>query len=296
MNMQLRGVGTALVTPFKADGSLDIPALKRHVAWQVQSGVKFLVPCGTTGETPTLTEDEQKQIIETVVEANAGRVPVIAGATSNATSEAVRRVKAAAAIAGVDGILTASPYYNKPTQQGQYEHFKAVAEATDKPIILYSVQGRTAANIEPATLLRLSEIKNIVGVKEASGNMAQIAEVCASLPLSFTVLSGDDSITLGVIGHGGHGVISVVSNLIPREFSELVQAALSSDLARAQRIQRRFLPLVNACFFESNPIPVKCALAMMKRIEENYRLPMVRISEGNRAKLEKVVRQSGLIS
>ncbi|GAC1650512.1 MAG: 4-hydroxy-tetrahydrodipicolinate synthase [Acidobacteriaceae bacterium] len=283
--MQLRGVGTALVTPFTSDGALDIAALKRHVAWQVQSGVKFLVPCGTTGETPTLTEDEQKQIIETVIEANAGRVPVIAGATSNATNEAVRRAKVAASIPGVDGILTASPYYNKPTQQGQYEHFKAIAEAVDKPIILYSVQGRTATNIEPATLLRLSEIKNIVGVKEASGNMAQIAEVCASLPLSFTVLSGDDSITLGVIGHGGHGVISVVSNLIPREFSELVQAALSSDLARAQRIQRRFLPLMNACFIESNPIPVKCALAMMKRMEENYRLPMVRIGEANRTRL-----------
>ena len=196
--MQLRGVGTALVTPFTSDGSIHLEALRRHVAWQIQSGVDFLVPCGTTGETPTLSEDEQRQVIETVVEINAGRVPVIAGATSNATSDAVRKAKAVAAIEGVDGILTASPYYNKPTQEGQYQHFKAIAEAVDKPLVLYSVQGRTGANIEPATLLRLSEIKNIIGVKEASGSMAQIAEVCATVPLGFTVLSGDDSITLGV--------------------------------------------------------------------------------------------------
>lgn len=294
--MLLRGVGTALVTPFKSDGSVDLDALRKHVAWQVESGVNFLVPCGTTGETPTLTEDEQQRIIEIVVEVNAGRVPVIAGATSNATAEAVRKAKAVAAITGVDGILTASPYYNKPTQQGQFEHFKAIAEAVAKPIVLYSVQGRTGANIEPATLLRLTEIKNIVAVKEASGNMAQIAEVCATMPRGFTVLSGDDSISLGVIGHGGAGVISVVSNVIPREFSELVNAALQGDLPRAQRIQRRFLPLMNAMFFESNPIPVKAALEILKRGEAHYRLPLVPMSDANRSRLASVIRACGLTS
>ncbi len=294
--MQLRGVGTALVTPFKADGSVDEAALRKHVAWQVESGVNFLVPCGTTGETPTLTEDEQQRIVEIVVEVNSGRVPVIAGATSNSTVEAVRKAKATAAISGVDGLLSASPYYNKPTQQGQYEHFKAIAEAVDKPIVLYSVQGRTAANIEPATVARLAEIKNIIAVKEASGNMAQIAEVCASVPLSFTVLSGDDSITLGVIGHGGKGVVSVVSNEIPREFSEMVRAALGGDFDRAQRIQRRFLPLMNANFIESNPAPVKTVLAMLGRMEETFRLPMVKMSEAGRTKLAAVVRQVGLLN
>ena len=295
--MQLHGVGTALITPFQANGSIDEAALRKHVAWQVESGVNFLVPCGTTGETPTLTDDEQHRIVEIVVEVNAGRVPVIAGATSNSTLDAVRKAKAAASISGVDGILTASPYYNKPTQEGQYQHFKAIAEAIDgKPIILYSVQGRTAANIEPSTIARLAEIKNIIAVKEASGNMAQIAEVCASVPQGFTVLSGDDSITLGVIGHGGKGVISVVSNLIPRDMADLVSAALSGDFPRAQRIQRRFLPLMNACFIESNPIPVKAVLAVLGRIEENYRLPMVKISDANRTKLEQVVRRVGLLS
>jgi 4-hydroxy-tetrahydrodipicolinate synthase len=292
--MQLRGVGTALITPFQSDGSIDEAALRKHVAWQVESGVNFLVPCGTTGETPTLTDDEQRHIVEIVVEVNAGRVPVIVGAGSNSTTDAVKKTKAMASIPGVDGLLTASPYYNKPTQQGQYEHFKAIAEAVDKPIVLYSVQGRTAANIEPTTVARLAEIKNIIAVKEASGNMAQIAEVCATVPDGFAVFSGDDSIGLGVIGHGGQGVISVVSNEIPHEFSELVQAALSGDWQRAHRLQKRFLPLMNVNFIESNPIPVKAVLAMMGRIAENYRLPMTRISEANRAKLERVVKQVGL--
>ncbi|MEO8726307.1 MAG: 4-hydroxy-tetrahydrodipicolinate synthase [Acidobacteriaceae bacterium] len=295
--MQLRGVGTALITPFKADGSIDEPALRKHVAWQVQSGVNFLVPCGTTGETPTLSEEEQCRVIEIVVEANAGRVPVIAGATSNSTGEAVRKAAAIAGLKGVDGILSASPYYNKPTQEGQFQHFKAIAEAVDgKPIVLYSVQGRTAVNLEPATIARLSEIANIIAVKEASGNMSQIAEVCASVPLNFTVLSGDDAITLGFIGHGGKGVVSVVSNLIPNAMAELTSAALGGDFPRAQRIQRRYLPLMSACFFESNPIPVKAVLAMMKRIEEHYRLPMVSISDANRARLDQVVRRVGLLS
>jgi 4-hydroxy-tetrahydrodipicolinate synthase len=294
--MELRGVGTALVTPFHDDGSVDEAALRRHVAWQIESGIDFLVPCGTTGETPTLSEDEQRRVVEIVVETNAGRIPVIAGATANATAEAVRRAKEMASIQGVDGILSASPYYNKPTQQGQYEHFKAIAEAIDKPVVLYSVQGRTAVNLAPETVARLAAISNIVAVKEASGNMAQIAEVCATVPDGFSVFSGDDSISLGVIGHGGKGVISVVSNEIPREFTELIHAALDNDWPRAHRLQRRYLALMNANFFESNPIPVKAALALMGRIGENYRLPLTTISDSNRNKLVEVMKASGLIN
>src|SRR5437764_9867869 len=197
--MKLRGCGTALVTPFKKDQSIDEACLRELVEWQVASGIGFLVPCGTTGETPTLTKEEWLRVIDITIEVAAGRAPIVAGATSNATADAVEKAREVAKRKGVDAILTASPYYNKPTQEGQYQHFKAIAEAVDKPLVLYSVQGRTGANIEPATLLRLSEIKNIIGVKEASGNMAQIAEVCATVPLGFTVLSGDDSITLGVI-------------------------------------------------------------------------------------------------
>src|SRR5438445_11663877 len=196
--MRLQGCGTALVTPFRTDQTIDERALRQLVEWQVQSGIGFLVPCGTTGETPTLTKEEWLRVIDITIEAAAGRVPIVAGATSNATAEAVEKACEVAKRKGVDAILTASPYYNKPTQEGQYQHFKAIAEAVDKPLVLYSVQGRTAANLEPSTLLRLSEIKNIIGVKEASGNMAQIAEVCATVPLGFTVLSGDDSITLAV--------------------------------------------------------------------------------------------------
>lgn len=294
--MQLRGCGTALITPFTSDGSIDEPALRRHVAWQVESGVSFLVPCGTTGETPTLSDDEIQRSLEIVVEANQGRVPVIAGATSNSTRDAVRKAIRVANLAGIDGILSASPYYNKPTQQGQFEHFKAIAESIDKPLVLYSVQGRTGANIEPATIARLAELPNIVAVKEASGNMAQIAEVCTVVPPGFTVLAGDDSITLGVIAHGGQGVVSVCANEFPREFSELVHAALTGDFPRAQRIQKRFMALMQANFIESNPIPVKAALAMMGRIQENYRLPMCPLSDGNRAKLQAAVKKVGLIS
>ncbi len=294
--MNLRGCGTALITPFTSDGAIDEPALRRHVAWQVESGVSFLVPCGTTGETPTLTDDEIQRILEIVVEANEGRVPIVAGATSNSTLDAVRKATRVAAISGIDAVLSASPYYNKPTQQGQFEHFKAIAEAISKPLVLYSVQGRTGANIEPATVARLAEIPNIVAVKEASGNMAQIAEVCTVVPRGFTVLAGDDAITLGVIAHGGSGVVSVCANEFPREFSELVHAALIGDFPRAQRIQKRFMPLIQANFIESNPIPVKAVLAMMGRIQENYRLPLCPLSDASRTRLQAAVKQVGLIS
>src|SRR3954465_11292713 len=215
--VKLRGCGTAIVTPFKADGSIDEAALRSFVDWQVVQGIDFLVPCGTTGETPPLTKDEWLRVIQITIEVVNGRVPIVAGATSNCTWEAVEKAQAVAKIKGVDAILTATPYYNKPTQEGQYQHFKAIAEAVDKPIVLYNVPGRSAANIEPATLGRLAELKNIVAVKEASGNMSQIADVFNAVPEDFLVFSGDDAITLPVVALGGIGVISVASNEIPAE-------------------------------------------------------------------------------
>src|SRR6516225_411262 len=232
--MQLRGCGTALVTPFHQDGSIDDAALRNLVAWQVEQGIDFLVPCGTTGETPTLSHDEWLYVIDTTIEVVAGRVPILAGATSNSTHEAVAKAKEVAARPGVNFILTASPYYNKPTQEGQYRHFRAIAEAVDKPIILYNVPGRTGANLEPSTLARLAEVPNIDGVKEASGNMSQIADVCNAVPEHFLVFSGDDAVTLPVISLGGVGIISVASNEIPHELSEMTRAALSNDWRKAR--------------------------------------------------------------
>ena len=293
--LKLRGCGTALVTPFRADGSIDDRALRSLVEWQVESKIDFLVPCGTTGETPTLSHDEWLHVIDTTIEVVSGRVPIVAGATSNSTREAVAKAKEVAQRKGVDAILTASPYYNKPTQEGQYQHFKAIAEAVDKPLVLYSVQGRTAVNIEPTTLARLAEMPNIVAVKEASGSITQIAEVCAMLPPDFTVLSGDDAVTLPVIALGGKGVISVVSNEIPREMAEMTRAALANDWDKARSLQRKYLPLMQANFLESNPIPVKAVLAMMGRIEENYRLPMLPGKKETKAKLEKLAAELGLL-
>src|ERR1700716_3465358 len=235
--MHLRGCGTALVTPFRQDGSVDDDALRKLVAWQVESGIDFLVPCGTTGETPTLNHDEWLHVIDTTIEVVSGRVPIVAGATSNSTQEAVAKAKEVAARPGVNAILTASPYYNKPTQEGQYRHFRAIAEAIDKPIILYNVPSRTSANLEPATVARLSEISNIAGIKEASGNMTQIAEVINTVPESFLVLSGDDAVTLPVISLGGVGIISVASNEIPHEMTSLTRAALNNDWQDARALQ-----------------------------------------------------------
>ena len=286
--MNLRGCGTALVTPFRANGAIDEQALRSLVEWQIGSGVHFLVPCGTTGETPTLSQEEWLRVIDLTVEVANRRVPIVAGATSNSTADAVQKAKTVASRPGVDAILTASPYYNKPTQEGQYQHFKAIAEAIDKPIVLYNVPGRTAANIEPATLARLARIENIVAVKEASGSMTQIAEVLNAVPENFTVLSGDDAVTLPVISLGGQGIISVASNVIPAEISKMTQLALDGDWPAARKLHRKFLPLMQALFLESNPMPVKCVLALMGRIEENYRLPMVRVKSETRSKLEKI--------
>ena len=286
--MNLRGCGTALITPFRANGAIDEAALRSFVEWQISSGVHFLVPCGTTGETPTLSHDEWLRVIDITIEVANRRVPILTGATSNSTADAVQKAKTVASRSGVDAILTASPYYNKPTQEGQYQHFKAIAEAIDKPIVLYNVPGRTAANIEPGTLARLAKIENIVAVKEASGSMTQIAEVLNAVPDDFTVLSGDDAVTLPVISLGGQGIISVASNVIPAEISKMTQAALDDDWSGARRLHRKFLPLMQALFLESNPMPVKCVLALMGRIEENYRLPMVRVKPETRSRLEKI--------
>ena len=293
--MQLRGCGTALVTPFKQDGSVDLRAQRALVEWQIESGIDFLVPCGTTGETPTLTHDEWLQVIQQTTEVANGRVPIVAGATSNNTAEAVARAKEAAALKGVDYLLTASPYYNKPTQEGQYLHFKAIADAVDKPLVLYNVPGRTAANIEKDTLLRLAEIPNIVAVKEASGNMSQIMEICHHVPEHFSVLSGDDALTLPIVSVGGVGLISVASNEAPKEMTDMVRAAMTNDWTTARSLHNRLLHLMNANFLESNPGPVKAVLAMMGRIEETYRLPMVPMRPENRAKLEKIAVKAGIL-
>lgn len=294
--MKLRGCGTALVTPFRKDGSIDEPALRALVAWQVESGIDFLVPCGTTGETPTLSREEWLRVIDVTIEVAGGRVPIVAGATSNATRDAVEKAQTVAARRGVDAILTASPYYNKPTQEGQYQHFKAIAEAVDKPLILYNVPGRTGANLEPATLARLAQIPNIIGVKEASGNIGQIADVCNAVPEGFLVFSGDDAVTLPIIALGGVGIISVASNEIPHEMAEMTSAALANHWDTARRIHRKYLALMQANFIESNPIPVKAVLAMMGRIEEVYRLPLCPMKKENRAKLEKIASEAGLMA
>jgi len=293
--MKLRGCGTALVTPFQRDGRIDEMALRQLVRWQVDSGIDFLLPCGTTGETPTLSHEEWLRVIDVTIETAQGRVPIMAGTTSNNTQEAVAKVKEVSARNGVDFILTATPYYNKPTQEGVYQHFKAIADASEKPLVLYNIAGRTGTNIETATLRQLAEIPNIIGVKEASGNISQIAEVCATLPEDFLVFSGDDAITLAVIGLGGVGIISVASNEIPAELTRMTQAALANKWDLARLVFRKYLPLMQANFIESNPVPAKAVLSMMGRIEEVYRLPMLPMRPENRAKLEKIVTDVGLL-
>jgi 4-hydroxy-tetrahydrodipicolinate synthase len=294
--MELRGCGTALVTPFRQDGSLDEDALRNLVAWQVESGIDFLVPCGTTGETPTLTHDEWLRVIDLTVEVAAGRVPVVAGATSNSTHDAVEKAKEAASRPGVNAILTASPYYNKPTQEGQYRHFRAIAEAIDKQVILYNVPGRTGSTIDPSTLVRLTEVPNIIGVKDATGSIAEMAEVCNAVPERFLVFSGDDAITLPLIALGGVGIISVASNEIPGEMTAMTRAALNDDWVTARSIHRKYLALMQANFIESNPLPVKAVLAMTGRIEEVYRLPLVPMRRDTRSKLQKIATEAGLVA
>jgi len=288
------GTGTALVTPFRRDGSLDEPTLRSLVRRQLEVEIDFLVPCGTTGENPTLTIDEQLRIVGITVELAKGKVPVLAGAGGYNTAEVISRAREVAAL-GASGILSVTPYYNKPTQEGLYQHFKAIAEAVNLPIVLYSVQGRTGVNIEPATVKRLAHIPNIVGIKEASGNVAQMAAILNCVPSDFLVLSGDDALTLPLIALGGHGVISVASNEIPLSMKRLTQHALAGDFVTARFIQRRFLPLMEVNFVESNPIPVKAALAEMGLLEPSWRLPLVAPKPESLARIRAVLESLNLI-
>ncbi|HEY7388559.1 MAG TPA: 4-hydroxy-tetrahydrodipicolinate synthase [Bryobacteraceae bacterium] len=288
------GCGTALVTPFRSDQALDEDTLRRLVRRQIEAGINFLVPCGTTGESPTLSRAEHLRVIEVTLEEARGAVPVLAGAGGYNTREVIDLARELEQM-GVDGILSVTPYYNKPTPEGLYQHYRAIASAVDVPIIVYSIQGRTGINVEPATLARLATIPNIVGVKEASGNIAQMANILGALPPEFTVLCGDDPITIALMALGGKGVVSVVSNQIPAEMTQLAQACLRGDFAAARQIQSRFLPLMTVNFVESNPIPVKEGMAMMGLLEPVYRLPMCRASEQNRARIEKVLESAGLL-
>lgn len=289
------GCGTALVTPFRRDGGVDEPALHALVNWQIESGIDFLVPCGTTGEAATLTEQEWLRVVEVVVATAAGRVPVFAGCTHNATHEAVARARKLAKIQGLTGILTANPFYNKPGQEGQYQHFKAIAEAVELPILLYNIPSRTCANLEPATVLRLAELKNVIGVKESSGNIAQITELLTTAPRNFKVLAGDDGIALPVLALGGAGLVSVASNVIPGQMARMVHSALENDWVTARRINRQFFRLMQAHFWEPSPAPVKAVLAMLGRGEDVLRLPMVPVSEATRRKLERMVGELGML-
>jgi len=294
------GCGTALVTPFRKDQSLDEETLRKLVRRQIQAGIDFLVPCGTTGESPTLTHKEHLRVVEITIEEAKGKVPVLAGAGGYNTAEVIELAKELNHM-GADGILSVTPYYNKPMQEGLVQHFKAIAKAVPLPIVVYNIQGRTGVNVEPATLKRLAEIDNIVGVKEASGNIGQMATVLHLLPEPFIVLSGDDAITIPLIALGGRGVISVVANEIPAEFSKLVHLALAGDFAGARALQRQWFPLMEVNFCEVNPGPVKAAMAMMGLLEPGllepiFRLPMVPPSEANRAKIEAVLKSTGLLA
>ncbi len=288
---KLQGVGTALVTPFLPNGSIDEKALEGFVNWQIEEGVHFLVPCGTTGESPTLKHDEHLAVVDITARTAAGRVPIIAGAGGNDTLKVIGTIADLRKLR-VDGILSVSPYYNKPTQEGIYQHFRAIAESTDLPIIVYNVPGRTGTNILPDTIVRLAEIPNIAGVKEASGDISQIGEICTRVPRRFRVFSGDDSLTLPVIALGGHGIISVASNETPGMMVKFTEACLQGHWDQAREWNRKLYPLMKTNFIESSPIPVKAALAMMGKIHEVYRSPLVKISEGARAKVAAVL--SGL--
>ena len=287
------GCGTALVTPFQKDGSLDELAMRSLVRRQIDAGINFLVPCGTTGESPTLSRKEHLRVVELTLAEAKGKVPVLAGAGGYNTAEVIELAHELVKL-GADGILSVTPYYNKPTQEGLFQHYQAIASAVPIPIIVYSVQSRTGCNVEPPTLRRLAEIKNIIGVKEASGNISQMASVVHQVPAHFLVLSGDDAITIPLIALGGSGIISVVSNEIPAEMARLARLALANDFAGAREIQSKYFPLMEINFVESNPQPVKAAMALMGLLEPVWRLPMVPPSEANTAKIGKVLETVGL--
>ncbi len=294
MQRDWSGVGTALVTPFLPSGAIDEKALKALVARQVDGGVHFVVPCGTTGETPTLTTDERDRVVRLTVETCAGRIPVLAGVGGYDTTE-VAELAAHTETLGVQGLLSVTPYYNKPTQEGLFQHYRAIADRTALPIIVYNVPGRTGCNVEPKTLTRLATIPNIVGVKEASGNMTQMCEVCRIVPPDFSVLSGDDALALPLMAVGGRGLISVASNIVPDRMARMVSLALAGDFAGARAEHTALLPLMLVNFIESNPIPVKAALALLGLVDEVYRLPMVPPSDASRAKIRQTLADLGML-
>lgn len=294
MRANWTGVGTALITPFTRTGALDEQAVRRLGRRQIDAGIHFLVPCGTTGENPTLTESERVRIVEILADEAQGRVPVLAGAGGYNTQEVIH-LAGEMRKAGAAGLLSVTPYYNKPTQDGLYQHFLAIAQSTPLPIVVYNVPGRTGCNVEPATLARLAGIPNIVGVKEASGNISQMCDVCHTVPPDFIVLSGDDAVTLPLMAIGGRGVISVASNEIPAEMVRMVEAAERGDFAAARLVHDRIVPLMQANFIEANPVPVKAAMAAMGLIEEVYRLPMCSPRPESRVKLLKVLKALDLV-
>lgn len=295
MRQQFTGVGTALITPFTKSGALDEPGIKRLATRQIDNGVHFLVPCGTTGETPTLGAAERVRVVELVLEAAEGRVPVMAGAGGYDTQEVVHVAKELQRV-GVQGLLSVTPYYNKPTPEGLYQHFSKIAEATSLPILLYNVPGRTGCNIDAATCAKLATIPRVIGVKEASGNITQMVEVCRAVPAEFLVLSGDDALTLPLMAIGGRGLISVASNAIPLEISRMVEAAERGDFAAARTMHHRLVPLMLGNFIESNPGPVKFAMAAMGLCEESYRLPMVSPRPASQEKIRALLKELGIES
>lgn len=290
---RFRGLAVALVTPFQENGAVDRERLRHHVTVQIDGGVDMLVPCGTTGESATLAPEEQLEVIAEAVEVAAGRVPVMAGASSNRTDQAVRYAQAAQE-AGADAILSLCPYYNKPTQEGLYAHFEAIAGSISVPLFIYNVPGRTASNIKPGTLLRLAELANVAGVKEASGDLDQVMTILRERPDGFLVLSGDDALALPIIALGGDGVVSVVANESPDIMAELVHSALDGDLPRARKAHYRLLPVMRANFVETNPIPVKTALAMMGQMDAHFRLPLTPLTPAGRRTLELALESAGL--
>ncbi len=294
MRTPFTGVGTALVTPFTRSGALDEAAVRRLGRRQIDAGVHFLCPCGTTGENPTLTAAERLRMIEILVDEAGGQVPILAGAGGYNTAEVIH-VAGDMQKRGVSGFLSVTPYYNKPTPEGLYQHYRAIAESTPLPIIVYNVPGRTGVNVDVATLVRLAQIPNIVGVKEASGNVSQMCDICRAVPSDFIVLSGDDALTLPLMAVGGRGIISVASNEIPAEMVQMVEAAERNDFAAARQVHGRILPLMQINFVEANPIPVKAAMAAMGLLEDAYRLPMVPPSQVSREKILGVLKEMRLL-
>jgi 4-hydroxy-tetrahydrodipicolinate synthase len=294
MRTPFTGVGTALVTPFTKGGALDEAAVRRLGRRQIDAGIHFLCPCGTTGESPTLTDAEKLRIVEILVGEAGGRVPILAGAGGYNTKEVIELAREMEK-RGASGFLSVTPYYNKPTQEGLYQHYKAIADGTALPIIIYNVPGRTGVNVEVATLVRLAQIPNIVGVKEASGNVTQMVDICRSVPASFLVLSGDDALTLPLMSVGGRGIVSVASNEVPAEMVQMVEAAERNDFAAARVVHNRIVALMQINFIEANPVPVKAAMAAMGLLEETYRLPMCPPKPESREKILKVLKELNLV-